>query len=200
MKLDAGTCRFCGQAIFWAVLPSGKKAPLDPALLYVVPSQDDDEGAQDDEQGEATSEVQFATLIHANTGQTVRGQSAPGPGPGAEPGRANHWSTCPQWRQAKAAKLAKQPPWRELVRSMRAAPCPVCEARGEHEARCTPWGPHWGEVRCFSCKRHLRWLPKPPEADQGAWALYRRTAEEHQLTASAKAHPKTQDVLAGGPT
>jgi len=64
------------------------------------------------------------------------------------------------------------PPWREILSQARAHPCPQCGSQGPHQPRCTPWVIHWGEVRCGACAAHVRWLPKPPDTDKGAWRLY----------------------------
>jgi len=79
-------------------------------------------------------------------------------------------------------------PWREVLSQARTQPCPRCGNLGPHNPRCTPWVIHWGEVLCAGCSTHIRWLPKPPDNDQGAWKLYRDAEAKHRACHDLEAY------------
>lgn len=183
MKTSPAQCRFCGRPILWAELSSGKKTPLDPDLRRVVLLDPQAEADAEDE-GDPTPIMLKLTIHAADTGEIVRGLEVEEPYPEFHiPGYTPHWSTCPNANQARAEQAHKRqaqaradaPPWREGLAQARAKTCPRegCGDQGPHAVRCTPWVSHWGDVRCCACKTHIQWLPKPPDADQGAWKLYR---------------------------
>lgn len=184
IKLDASTCRFCHQAVLWTTLPSGKRAPLDPGLRYVLPPNPSAELEED-----PTPLISKVSLILASTGELMRGVEAEAPPPpDALLGYVNHWITCPKHKEVRAAYDPPKPPWREGLRDARTQKCDACGGTGPHLARCTPWVSHWGEVRCATCDRHLRWLPRPPESDQGAWAKAKIALARYEAITALEAY------------
>jgi hypothetical protein len=66
--MDRATCRSCGASIFWVVMPSGKRMPVDtvPSPRGTVVLDGNGCGHVDTGPGRAKFTSHFATCIHAS--------------------------------------------------------------------------------------------------------------------------------------
>ena len=106
---EPGRCRSCGARIWWVLLVSGKKMPVNHERVLVrrsdAPEDPNDDLGPIDERGPVTVVTRDGRTV---AGRRIAAQYDPGPGqelpPEIEVGGRSHFATCPQSRQWRRAK------------------------------------------------------------------------------------------------